>query len=211
MKIQIALDDLSLNDAVNLMKKTGGCVDIIEVGTPMIMQYGMSAVRRIKQEFPDKQILADMKIMDAGYYEAEIALKAGADYVTVLGTTDDLTIKGCVEVASKYHGKTVVDMICVRGIEKRIRQVEMLGADYVSVHVGLDEQAAGMTPLDQLAVMMRTAQKAQVSVAGGISLKTLPDYISLKPSVIIIGAGITHAENVVETAEAFSRAVHSAC
>ena len=198
MKIQIALDDLSLNDAVNLMKKTGGCVDIIEVGTPMIMQYGMSAVRRIKQEFPDKQILADMKIMDAGYYEAEIALKAGADYVTVLGTTDDLTIKGCV-------------MICVRGSEKRIRQVEMLGADYVSVHVGLDEQAAGMTPLDQLAVMMRTAQKAQVSVAGGISLKTLPDYISLKPSVIIIGAGITHAENVVETAEAFSRAVHSAC
>ena len=35
--------------------------------------------------------------MDAGEYEAEETFKAGADYCTVLGVTDTLTIEGCVK------------------------------------------------------------------------------------------------------------------
>ena len=65
----------------------------------------------MKEHFPDKEVLADMKIMDAGFYEAEEALKAGADYVTVLGVTDNLTIQGCKEAAEKYGKEIVVDMI----------------------------------------------------------------------------------------------------
>ena len=78
----------------------------------------------MKEHFPDKEILADMKIMDAGYYEAEEALKAGADYVTVLGVTDNLTIQGCKEAAEKYGKEIVVDMICVENMEERIAKLE---------------------------------------------------------------------------------------
>ena len=88
MKLQIALDDLTMEEALVLMDTVQNHVDIIEIGTPFIYEYGMEAVRTMKKRYPDKEILADMKIMDAGYYEAEEALKAGADYVTVLAVTD---------------------------------------------------------------------------------------------------------------------------
>jgi 3-hexulose-6-phosphate synthase len=43
----------------------------------------------MKTAFPDKLIFADMKIADTGSLEAEIAFKAGADLVTVMGAVDD--------------------------------------------------------------------------------------------------------------------------
>lgn len=150
MKLQLALDDITLENAVELVKSVEAHIDIIEVGTPMVIEYGMEAVRTMKKNFPGKEVLADLKIMDAGYYEAEEALKAGADYITVLGVTDNLTIKGCVDAAAAYNGQVVVDMICVADLEERIKKVEELGVDFVSVHIGVDQQAAGRTPIDDL-------------------------------------------------------------
>lgn len=195
MKLQLALDDITLEKAVELVKKVEEQIDIIEVGTPMVIEYGMEAVRTMKKNFPEKEVLADLKIMDAGYYEAEEALKAGADYITVLGVTDNLTIKGCVDAAAAYNGQVVVDMICVADLEERIKKVEELGVDFVSVHIGVDQQAAGRTPIDDLKIMSSTATKAKVSVAGGISVKTIDKYKKYAPDVVIVGSGITHAED----------------
>ena len=80
MKLQLALDDLTLDEALELTEKVQDYIDIIEIGTPFVYQEGMRAVKMLKEHFPEKEILADMKIMDAGYYEAEEALKVGADY-----------------------------------------------------------------------------------------------------------------------------------
>lgn len=66
MKLQIALDDVTLEGALELVKKVRDYIDIIEIGTPFVYEYGMQAVRTMKEHFPDKEILADMKIMDAG-------------------------------------------------------------------------------------------------------------------------------------------------
>ena len=91
-------------------------MDIIEVGSPFIIEEGMRPVRIFKEKYPDCEILADTKIMDAGEYEAEETFKAGADYCTVLGVTDTLTIEGCVKAAKEYGKQTMVDMICVEVI-----------------------------------------------------------------------------------------------
>ena len=201
MKLQLALDDITLENAVKLVNEVQDYIDIIEIGTPMVIEYGMNIVRTMKEHFPEKEILADLKIMDAGYYEAEEALKAGADYITVLGVTDNLTVKGCVDAANAYHGQVVVDMICVEDLEKRIQTMEELGAHFVSVHVGVDQQAAGRTPLDDLAIMKQVAKTAKISVAGGISKDTLSAYKEYEPDVIIIGSGITHSETPALTAK----------
>lgn len=207
MKLQLALDDITLEKAVELVKKVEEHIDIIEVGTPMVIEYGMEAVRTMKKNFPEKEVLADLKIMDAGYYEAEEALKAGADYITVLGVTDNLTIKGCVDAAAAYNGQVVVDMICVADLEGRIKKVEELGVDFVSVHIGVDQQAAGRTPIDDLKIMSSTATKAKVSVAGGISVKTIDEYKKYAPDVVIVGSGITHAENSLLAAAELKNAI----
>lgn len=208
MKLQIALDDVTLEKAVELVGQVRDYIDIIEIGTPFIYEYGMQAVRRMKTEFPEKEVLADMKIMDAGYYEAEEALKAGADYVTVLGVTDNLTILGCKEAAERYGKEIVVDMICVKNMEERISKLEELGVHGLAVHTGTDQQAAGRTPLDDLKLMASCAKSAKISVAGGISADTVELYAAYRPEVLIVGGGICHAEIPAKAAKEIYEKLH---
>ena len=42
---------------------------------------------------------------------------------------------------------------------------------------------------------------AEISVAGGISAETLPAYLEYKPEIVIVGSGITHAEDPRKVAE----------
>ena len=157
MKLQLALDDLNMEEALALTESVREYIDIIEIGTPFVYQEGMKAVEIFKKRFPDKEVLADMKIMDAGYYEAEEALKVGADYVTVLGVTDNLTIKGCIEAAEQYGKEIVVDMICVPDFPKRIRELEELGAHGLAVHVGTDSRQPGASRLTICGLWQSTA------------------------------------------------------
>jgi 3-hexulose-6-phosphate synthase len=201
MKLQLALDDITLEDALELVAKVKDYIDIIEVGTPLVIEEGMRPVRALRKHFPDKEILADLKIMDAGYYETEEALKAGADYVTVLGVTDTLTVKGCVEAANAYGKEVVADMICVSDMPKRIAELEEAGVHGLSVHIGVDQQAAGIEPIDDLRLMIAHTRKAKISVAGGINIDTIPMYAKEKPDVMIVGGGICHAKNPIVAAK----------
>lgn len=209
MKLQMALDDISLAKAINLVEKVQDYVDIVEVGTPMVIQYGMEPVRRIKKQFPKLEVLADLKIMDAGFYEASQALRAGADYITVLGVTDNLTIKGCVDAAKAYGAQVVADMICVPKLEERVTKMEELGVHFVSVHIGVDQQAAGRTPLDDLKLIRACTKTAKVSVAGGINPDTIGDYKKYHPEVVIVGGGITHARDPLAAARALHKVIYA--
>ena len=191
MKLQLALDDLSLEEAIALVARVREHVDIIEAGTPLIYGYGMEAVRALKARFPEKQVLADMKIMDSGAWETEEAMTAGADYVTVLGVSEDATVRNCLETATRYGREVVVDMICVPDLPGRIRQMEALGVQGLAVHTGVDQQDAGRTPLDDLRLMTACAQRAKISVAGGIRPDTVAEYAAYRPEVVIVGGGHT--------------------
>ena len=96
----------------------------------------------------------------------------------------------------------MVDMICVEDVPKRVKEIEAVGVDFIGVHVGVDQQAVGITPLEKLAEMKQCVEHSIVSVAGGINEKTLEDYKKLDPEVIIVGGGINHAEDPVAAAKA---------
>ena len=200
MKLQLALDDITLTAALTLVDKVREYIDIIEVGTPFLYEEGLAAVRELRKRFPEKEVLADMKIMDAGEYETRQALKAGADYVTVLGVTDILTVKGCLAVAAEFGKTIVVDMICEPDLASRIKQLEAVGVRALAVHTGVDQQAAGRTPLDDLRVMKSASRSSKIFVAGGITATTLPDYARLGADVVIVGGGICHAKDPVAAA-----------
>lgn len=210
MKLQLALDELSLQEALNLVGKVREYIDIIEIGTPFIIAEGMKGVREFKEHFPEKEILADEKIMDGGYFESELAFKAGAEYVTALGVTDDLTIKACIKAAEKFNKQLVVDMICVEDLPTRIQQLESLGAHVLAVHTGADQQAAGRQPIEDLRVMKKYAKNAQIAVAGGINSETIHQYVELEPSIIIVGTGITRANDPAIEARLIKEAMRAA-
>ena len=201
MKLQLALDEMNLVDALRFADKVAEHVDIIEVGTPFVMDEGMRGVREFHRFFPDKEILADLKIMDGGYLEASYAYEAGAAYATILGVSDNLTIEGALKAARDYDRKLVVDMICVEDLPTRIAKMEEIGVDILAVHTGADQQAAGRTPLDDLKVMAAAAKSAKISVAGGIHADTVKNYAVFKPDVLIVGGGICHAEDPVVAAK----------
>ena len=58
-----------------------------------MINEGLKAVKEIKEAFPSLKVLVDLKIMDAGAYEVMKASEAGASIITILGATDDSTIK----------------------------------------------------------------------------------------------------------------------
>ena len=208
MKLQLALDDVTFEDAMELLEKVNTYVDIVEVGSPFIIARGMEPVRRIREKYPQLEVLADTKIMDAGEYEAEETFLAGADYCTVLGVTDILTIKGCLKAAKKYGKRVMVDMICVENVPERVAEIETAGVNFIGVHVGVDQQAAGITPLGKLAELKKCVKYSEISVAGGIRLETIEAYKKLTPDVVIVGSGITHAEDPAAAARSLYEAVH---
>jgi 3-hexulose-6-phosphate synthase len=207
VKLQLALDELNLEGALKILEDLVPYVDIIEIGTPFVIDAGREAVRQIKSKYPNKEVLCDIKIMDAGAYESKLAYDFGADYVTVLGVTDDLTIKGCVEQARKQGKKVVVDMICIENFKRRVPVLESLGVDVLAVHTGADQQAAGRTPQDDLAELKKYVKNSKIAVAGGISSKTVHEYLPYMPDILIVGSGILNSENPVKEAEFISKAL----
>ncbi|HUC91160.1 MAG TPA: 3-hexulose-6-phosphate synthase [Paenibacillus sp.] len=191
MKLQLALDLVDIPEAKEVVKQVQDYIDIVEIGTPVVINEGLRAVKEIKEAFPSLQVLADLKIMDAGAYEVMKASEAGADIITVLGAADDSTIKGAVEEAKKHGKQILVDMINVKDLEQRAREVDALGVDYICVHTGYDLQAAGESPFGQLNTIKRVVKNAKTAVAGGIKLATLPQVIEANPDLIIVGGGIT--------------------
>ena len=207
MKLQLALDDISLENALELVGKVQDYIDIIEVGSPFIIEEGMHAVRALKKAFPNKEILADTKIVDAGDYEAELTYKVNADYCTVIGITDILTIKGCVEAAKRWNKKVFVDMICVEDVEKKVAEIEAVGVNCIAVHVGVDQQAAGQTPLQALKEIKAASKKSIISVAGGINPQTAHLYKEAGADIVVVGGGINHAKDPVAAAKAIYEAI----
>lgn len=206
-KLQLAIDTLSLEEALELLKKVSPYIDIAEVGTPLLYRSGLEAVRKIREAFPELYILCDGKIMDAGAYESGEQYEAGANCASVLGVTDDATIQACVEEAKKYGTEVSLDTICISNLPKRIAEIEEMGIDYISVHTGVDQQAKGRTPLDDLREIKACAKKSKISVAGGIHVDTVEEYLAYDPDVVIVGGGIIGREDPVAAAKAIKEKI----
>lgn len=200
MELQLALDLVNTEEGIALVKEVEEYIDVVEIGTPIVINEGLRAVKEMKEAFPTLKVLADLKIMDAGGYEVMKASEAGADIVTVLGATDDATIKGAVEEAKKHGSKILVDMINVADIEKRAKEIDALGVDFICVHTGYDLQAAGENSFAQLQIIKNVVKNAKTAIAGGIKLDTLPEVIQANPDLVIVGGGITGVNNKSTTA-----------
>jgi len=120
--LQVALDFMHLKRALQAATEAvEGGADWVEAGTPLIKSEGVEAVRVLRKAFPGKTIVADLKVMDTGAFEVEIAAKAGADVVTVMGVTDDATIAEAVRAARRYGAKIMVDLMRVEDKPKRTK------------------------------------------------------------------------------------------
>ncbi len=195
MILQVALDLTDIEQAISIAEKAArGGAHWLEVGTPLIKKEGMRAVELLKRRFPDRKIVADLKTMDTGALEVEMAARHGADVVSILGVADDKTIMDAVEVARRYGIRVMVDLIGVKDKVKRAKELEKMGVHYILVHTGIDEQVQGKTPLEDLEKVVK-AVNVPVAVAGGLNLQTIPKVVELGATIIIVGGAITKAKD----------------
>ncbi|MGX0652858.1 3-hexulose-6-phosphate synthase, partial [Staphylococcus saprophyticus] len=159
------------------------------------------AVQHLNDNIDGVKVLADLKIMDAADYEVSQAVKFGADIVTILGVAEDASIKAAVDEAHKHGKQLLVDMIAVQDLEKRAKDLDDLGADYIAVHTGYDLQAEGQSPLESLRKVKSVISNSKVAVAGGIKPDTIKDIVAENPDLIIVGGGIANADDPVEAAK----------
>lgn len=193
--LQIALDFVDLERAVSVCAEAvEGGVDWIEVGTPLIKSEGLNAVRVMREHFGGHKIIADMKTIDAGRAEVEIAAKAGANIIDVLGASSDATIAECVDAAHNYGAEIVVDMIEVADPVSRAAAAAKAGANYIAVHTAIDVQMTGGDPFD---VLSRVCEAVDVPVAcaGGINSETAARAVEHGASIVIVGGAIIKAQD----------------
>ena len=206
--LQVALDLLNAHRALAIARDSvkGDAKCWLEAGTPLIKSEGMDIVRKLKQTFPKQTIVADMKTVDTGALETEMAAKAGADVVCILGASDDSTILDALKSARKYGTKIMVDLIGVKNKIERAKKLEKLGVDYLCIHVGIDEQMTGKKPTDILSSIIKSTN-TPVAVAGGLNSETVVDVVKAGASIIIVGGAITKAKDVAKATKIIKKAI----
>jgi len=208
--IQMALDSLDFNQTVALADQVAPYVDIFEIGTPCIKYNGINLVKELRQRFPDKLLLVDLKTMDAGEYEAGAFYAAGADICTVLGVSGLATIAGVIKAAKKHAAEVQIDLINVDDKASCARESVKLGAQIVGIHTGLDAQAAGQTPFGDLNDIARLGLGVRISVAGGIKQATVQQVVEARANIIVVGAAIYGAPSPAEAAREIRELVDAA-
>lgn len=201
MKLQITLDILELDEALSYLEEVASYADIVEVGTPLSLMYGIRAVQEIKERYPELLVLDDIKLCDGGSRSSRACLSKGADLITILGVSDLTTIKAGIEEAESLGKQVVVDMIHVENLAEKIRQVDGLGAHIIGIHTGIDSQAQGKRPLEALKIARENVKNAKISVAGGLKDdEYLDEILEYRPDILVVGNGIRKTEYPAVTA-----------
>lgn len=78
--LQLALDHTNLQAALRDVALLQNHVDIVEAGTILCLTEGLGAVKALRAQCPDKIIVADWKVADAGETLAQQAFAAGANW-----------------------------------------------------------------------------------------------------------------------------------
>lgn len=205
--LQVALDFVDLPRALKLAEESvSGGADWLEAGTPLIKSEGLHCIRELRSKFPSVKIIADMKTMDAGRAEVEIAAKAGANIITVLASAHDETIKECVDAASNYGAEILADLLEVEDAVKRAKEVEKIGVNYIGLHIPIDEQMTGNISFDVLK-KVSSAVALPVAIAGGINSENAAEALNAGAEIIIVGGAITKSENAKTETQKIKRAI----
>jgi len=208
--VQVALDLIDLPRAIQIaeeavkgiVSETGDISKAwVEAGTPLIKSEGMNAIRELRDKFPGHTICADMKVMDAGATEVEIAAKAGANIVFILGCAPDSCITEAVLAGKKYGVKIAADLISVIDPPKRAAELEELGVDIINIHVGLDQQVLGFKPIELVRdVSKAVTSKVMISAAGGLNSETAVQAYEAGADIIILGGSLYKAKSPEQSA-----------
>ncbi|MGH9622661.1 MAG: orotidine 5'-phosphate decarboxylase / HUMPS family protein [Bryobacteraceae bacterium] len=193
--VQLSLDLIDLDEAMRTaeMALRAG-VDWLEVGTPLIIAEGMRGVRELRARYPEVPIVADLKIMDGGWLEAEMAARAGASMLVVMGQAHSETVELVAKAGRDFGAKIMGDNMAMPDPVAGAKRLEELGCDYVIHHIGFDMRTLrrergiqAPTPLDRLREVVN-AVSVPVQAVGGLTIEQAIESPKYGAPLVVIGA-----------------------
>src|SRR3982751_5583810 len=188
---QISVDVGTLEQGLGVAAAAlAGGVNIVEMGTPLLKNQGVSnVVPAFRRKFPEALLLADMKTMDGGAFEARAVYTGGGNIVDFLALAGVDTAKAICAVRDEFRRadpalpRLVFSDIMVphqgpaaEALEVAGRMLDA-GVDAVGIHLQADARRANPTLIQsQLlgdvarALFESVGDSAPVQVVGGLSV-----------------------------------------
>ncbi len=188
---QISVDVATLEQGRTVAAAAlAGGVTIVEMGTPLLKNQGVSnVVPAFRRKFPEALLLADMKTMDGGGFEARAVYTGGGNIVDFLALAGVDTAKAICAVRDEFRraGSELPRLVfsdimvphqgpAAAAVEVALRMLEA-GVDGVGVHLQADARRADprLIESDYLgdvarAIFERVGKSAPVQVVGGLSV-----------------------------------------
>ena len=196
--LQISLDAPDLEKAKKVIAQLPGSDRIIiEVGTPMIKRYGTRAISDLRQTAKETFMVADLKTLDVGKVEVDIAYEDTADAVVASGLAPPETLDAFVHEAKRLGIYGVVDMLNVEDTVAKLKSLKEF-PDVVILHRGIDQETGRTCGLERIKLIRQTFsdKKFLIAVAGGIVPETAKEALELGADVIIVGRYVTQSKDI---------------
>ena len=206
--LQLALDVLDIDIALEAARRTRESVEVIEAGTLLCLSEGMPAVRALRREFPDKTIVGDVRIVRAGGRIAQMTFDAGADWITVVGEAPPETVEAAVRIAETYGGEVQIELN-PGWTPEQARYWRDLGIGQVIFHGAAEVGAMGEGWSDAaFDTVRRLAEMGfRVTAAGGIQVDAIPRYDGIPIFVFVAGRAIVEACDPAAAAARLRKAI----
>ena len=203
--LQIALDIPSLGRAKNIIQELPESDRLIlEVGTPLLKKYGVKAIRDLREVARDVFIIADLKTLDVGKVEVDLAFEETADAVVVAGVAAKETLDGFIYEAKKLGIYAVADMMNIDDPVKKLKTLKDM-PDIVILHRGIDMETGRTLGLERIKELKQAFadKKFLVAVAGGIIPETAKEALAKGADILIVGRYITQSKDVKRAVREF--------
>lgn len=195
MKLQLAIDRVTIEKADKMIEKTLDYVDIIEIGTSLIKDYGLEgSIKYIKKKYPNGCFLVDLKTCDEGAYEFQRVYECGGDIPTVMGFSSIATLKACKEIADRYEKEYMIDLLEITDEKLEILKKEFAEAIFC-IHLSSDDKGAGLeTYIKEMKQKLNGIEK--IAVAGGVHVDMIKQLKDADIYIAIVGSAILKAKDI---------------
>lgn len=208
MRVQFAVDCMDLGRGLELSLMVRDYIEIIELGEEFIARYGHLAIQEFKALFPEKKILADIKIMDSGYKVGLPCLEAGADIITVCAKAKEKTVAEAIRAARETGKECMVDLVAVDDFAPYVDLINRLKPDYVCAHLSGDDSRDGQAKTTERLEKMIADISAfdfdcKLVLSGAIQVENMEAVKKANPYHVIVGRAIKEAADPAAVAKAF--------
>lgn len=207
MRLQVAIDRVSLDEAIKLAEQFEGQTDILEMGTSLVKDYGNLAIEKLREVLPTTELLIDSKTIDEGAYEFNQAIKYGGDIVTVMGAASVATLNACYEVVQQQNKTMMIDLLEVS--DDKIARISHFPEAIYMLHHSIDRNDSFNATESINEFNAKFPEIHYLAIAGGIDLEQTKDLANQNQvEIIIVGSSITKAEEPLVAVKEFMEVIH---